>query len=327
VIISLQQSDLYVLSSTCEDPAYSRRRHYDSANSATYVENGTALNVSFWHSRGRGFVSQDAVQIGPVSVLDQSFVEAANIDTGGNTLGVYFEGQLGLGPKYGNSSTGAGNVVTSMYSQGLISKNIFSMAFAHTESETGALVFGGTHGDADLDDVAMIPVTNVTAKGHPEIDFITNAWQVSAGYVQLGSGIVVNRTLHGYTAWIQTEFPLIGLPADLVDQLHTYMNAYQIGWSPFYSVDCEGREDLADLVFNLGGKDFRMSAFDYAQEFSDGTCASMFTSNDVSDDDEVPTIALGLGFLKAFQTVFDLERNMIGCKSRSNFRPASLVLW
>jgi hypothetical protein len=29
----------------------------------------------------------------------------------------------------------------------------------------------------------------------------------------------------------------------------------------------------------------------------------------------VPTIALGVGFLKGFQTVFDLERNMISCES------------
>jgi hypothetical protein len=316
VIISLQQSDLFVLSSTCEDPDYAGRRHYDSANSATYIEDGTALNVSFWHSRGRGFISQDAVQIGPVSVLDQKFVEARNIDTAGSTHGVHFEGQLGLGPKHGNSSTGAGNIATSMYSQGLISKNIFSMMFSHAVDEIGALIFGGTHWDVDLDDVAMIPVTNVTGNSDMDFDVLNNAWQVSAGYVKLGSGAVVNKTLDGYTAWIQTEYPLIGLPADLVDQLHTYMDAHQLGWSPLYGVDCEGRKGWPDLVFNLGGKDFRMSPYDYAQEFDeDGNkrCISMFIRY-VTDDDEVPMIALGLGFLKAFQTVFDLERNMVGCK-------------
>jgi hypothetical protein len=327
VIISLHQSDLFVLSSTCEDPDYRGRRHYDSANSTTYVENGTALNISFWHTRGSGFISQDAVQIGPLSILDQNFLEAANIDTDGSTHGVYFEGQLGLGPKYGNSSTGAGNIVTSMYSQGLISKNIFSMMFSHTVDDIGEIIFGGTHSDVDLDDVAMIPVTNVTGDSASDMDFLTNAWQVSAGYVKLGSGIVVNRTLHGYTAWIENEFPLIGLPDDLVDQLHTYMDAYQLGWSPIYGVNCEGRKDWPDLVFNLGGKDFRMSPYDYAQEFDeDGSkeCLSMFISNGASVDNEIPTIALGLGFLKAFQTVFDLERNMIGCKFWSSFLFPSL---
>jgi hypothetical protein len=197
VIISLQRSDPFVLSSTCKDPDYAGRRHYDSANSATYVENGTALNVSFWRSRGRGFISQDAVQIGPVSILDQNFVGAANIDTAGGTYGVYFEGQLGLGPKYGNSSTGAGNITTSMYSQGLISKNIFSMMFSHAVDKTGTLIFSGTHSDVDSDNVPMIPVTNVTGNVDWDIDFLTNAWRVSAGYVKLGSGIVVNKTLDG----------------------------------------------------------------------------------------------------------------------------------
>lgn len=317
VILSLQQSDLFVLSSTCKDPDYARRNHYDSVKSVTYVENGTDLNVSFWHSQGRGFISQDTVHIGPVSILNQNFVEATNIDTAGSTYGVYFEGQLGLGPKYGNSSTGARNLATSMYSQGLISKNIFSMIFSRAVDEIGVLIFGGTNWDMDLDEMPMIPVTNVTGNYDWPIDVLTNTWQVSAGYVKLGSGSAVNKTLDGYTAWIQTEFPLIGLPNDLVDQLHTYMNARPFGWSPVYVVDCDDRKDWLDLVFNLGGKDFRMSPYDYAQEFNeDGLklCISMFISNGNPDDDKVPTIALGLGFLKAFQTVFDLERNMIGCE-------------
>ncbi len=317
VIISMKQSDRYVLSSTCENPDYAGRRHYDSADSTTYIGNGTAVNVSFLHSRGRGFISQDTLQIGPVSILDQKFVEAAHIDTAASTHGVYFEGQLGLGPKYRNYSTGAGNIATSMYSQGLISKNTFSMLFPHAADEVGALIFGGTHWDVDLNEVAMIPVTNVTGNRDAEIDVLTNAWQVSAGYVQLGSGIVVNKTLDGYTAWIEPEFPLIGLPPDLVDKLRTYMDADRLGWSPIYGVDCEDRKDWPDLVFNLGGKDFRMSSYDYAQEFGENgrkQCLSMFISNGASGDDDIPMIALGLGFLKAFQTVFDLERNLVGCK-------------
>jgi saccharopepsin len=328
VILSLRQSDLFVLSSTCDDPNYAGRRHYDSAKSATYVENGTALNVSFWYSRGRGFISQDAIHIGLVSISDQNFVEARNVDTGASTYGVHFEGQLGLGPKYGNSTTGAGNLATSMYSQGLISKNIFSMMFSHAVDETGVLIFGGTNWDMDLDDVAMIPVTNVTGNSEWDTDVLTNAWQVSAGYIQLGSGIVVNKSLDGYTAWIQTEFPLIALPNDLADQLHTYMNAHQLGWSPLYGVDCDDRKNWPDLVLNLGGKDFRMSPYDYAQEFNedgDKSCLSMFVSNGVSDGDEIPTIALGLGFLKAFQAVFDLERNMVGCEFLSSFLPSILL--
>jgi hypothetical protein len=50
VILSLQQSDLFVLSNTCEDPAYKSRTHYDSAKSSTYVENGTAVDVMFWNA-------------------------------------------------------------------------------------------------------------------------------------------------------------------------------------------------------------------------------------------------------------------------------------
>ena len=75
------------------------------------------------------------------------------------------------------------------------------------------------------------------------------------------------------------------------------MNAYQLGWSPLYGVDCEGRKDWPDLVFNLGGKDFRMSPYDYAQEFNqDGNkmCLSMLIGNDVSDDDEVQSVPISL---------------------------------
>jgi len=238
------------------------------------------------------------------------------IETSMSNYHVYFEGTLGLGPKYGNSSTGSGNLVTNMYSQGLIPRNVFSMIIPHMEGDPGELIFGGTNGDVDLDDVVMVPVTNATGSGwNPDV--LTNAWQVSAGHVKLGSGIVLNRTLDGYTAFIEAEFPYIGLPSDVVDQMHVYMGAYRLGWSWIFALDCDGREKLSDLVFNLGGQEFRMSPFDYTEEYeNDGQkrCISMFIDIDSREGDKVPTIALGMGFLRGFQTVFDLERNMIGCE-------------
>jgi hypothetical protein len=172
----------------------------------------------------------------------------------------------------------------------------------------------------DLDDVVMIPVTNVTGPDW-NVKVLTNAWQVSARHVKLGSGIALNRTLDGYTAFIETEFPYIGLPSDVVDQMHVYMGARRLGWSWIFALDCDARETMSDLVFNLGGQEFKMSPFDYTQEYvvdnGQKMCISMFIDIDSRKDDKVPTVALGMGFLRGFQTVFDLERNMVGCEFQS----------
>jgi hypothetical protein len=191
IILSLKQSDLYLLSTACKDPPSWYMHRYDSTKSSTYIANGTAVNVSFWSATVEGYTSQDTFHIGNFSVSDQNFAEATVIDT---AVREKFEGILGLGSKFGNSSTGSGNLATSMYSQGLIRKNVFSMTFPSTEHRLGELAFGGTNGDVDLDDVVMIPVTNVTGNNwEPEV--LRNTWQVSAGYVKLGHGTVINKPL------------------------------------------------------------------------------------------------------------------------------------
>ena len=48
-----------------------------------------------------------------------------------------------------------------------------------------------------------------------------------------------------------------------------------------YNVDCNKRESLPDLTFNLGGHNFSISAFDYTLEVS-GNCMSAFMGMDLS---------------------------------------------
>jgi Eukaryotic aspartyl protease len=124
-------------------------------------------------------------------------------------------------------------------------------------------------------------------------------------------------TLDGYTAWIESEIPWIGLPDEFVNEMHSYMDAHQLGWSPIFAVDCGDRWKWRALMFVLGGEEFRMSLFDYTLEGEEDeghvACYSLFLGKP-SATEKTPNFALGAGFLRGFETVFDLERNMVGCE-------------
>lgn len=171
-------------------------------------------------------------------------------------------------------------------------------------------------GDVDLDDVVMIPVINVTGSDC-KIGVLTNTWQVSAGYVKVGSGIVLHETLDGYIAFIEAEVPHIGLSSDVVDQMHAYMGANMLGWSWIFALDCNASETMSDPVFNLGGKEFRIRKKLSTTMIRRCAVACLLTLA-VGKGDKLSTIALGMGFLRGFQTVFDLEKSMVGYEFWSN---------
>jgi Eukaryotic aspartyl protease len=109
----------------------------------------------------------------------QNFAEAHTIQTGMSVGGVPLEGILGLGSIFGNTTTGAGNLVTNLHSRGLIARNLFSLILPYrTPDDVGVLILDDTSLDTELEDVKMIPVTDKKDDGGwwGEIGVMTNAW-------------------------------------------------------------------------------------------------------------------------------------------------------
>ena len=275
------------------------------------------MDVGFWNAIGKGFTSIDTIGLGGLHVKDHLFAEATEIRHGSSTHGVYYDGVLGLGSMYGNSSIGERNLVENMYLQGLIPDPVFGLKVPFEEDGVGELVFGGISDVVKEKDVKWVPVTNRT------VDFWGErhaSWQVGAKEVRLGDGkLIGSGELEDNTARIETEVMWIGLPGNMTDQMIDFMGANRLGWSEFFGLDCERRDGFPDLVFVLGEerKEIRLSAYDYTIELSDevgGFCISLLQQAPKNE------VFLGAGFLRGVHTVFDLGRNMVGCKLYPYFR-------
>jgi saccharopepsin len=69
---------VWVPSTQCGSIACYLHNKYDSSSSKTYKENGTSFEIRYGSGSLSGFVSQDTMTIGDITIKDQLFAEATN---------------------------------------------------------------------------------------------------------------------------------------------------------------------------------------------------------------------------------------------------------
>lgn len=74
--LSISSSNLWVPSVQCTSIACFLHTKYDSKSSSTYKANGTEFSIQYGSGSMEGFVSQDTLTIGDLTIEDQDFAEA-----------------------------------------------------------------------------------------------------------------------------------------------------------------------------------------------------------------------------------------------------------
>ncbi|KAG5649029.1 hypothetical protein DXG03_000378 [Asterophora parasitica] len=292
VILDTGSSNLWVPSQRCTSIACFLHAKYDSSSSSTYKANGSEFSIQYGSGSMEGFVSQDVLKIGDLTIPKQDFAEALKEPGLAFAFGK-FDGILGLG-----FDTIAVNHITppfyNLVNQGLLDEPVFSFRVGSSEADGGEAVFGGIDKNAYSGEITYVPVRR---KAY---------WEVEIEKVTFGDD---ELELENTGAAIDTGTSLIALPTDIAEMLNTQIGAKKT-WNGQYQVDCAKVPSLPELSFYFAGKAYPLKGSDYILEVQ-GTCISAFTGMDIN----LPWGSLwiiGDVFLRKYFTVYDLGRNAVG---------------
>ncbi|KAF8461033.1 aspartic peptidase domain-containing protein [Kalaharituber pfeilii] len=291
VILDTGSSNLWVPSQQCGSIACYLHTKYDSSASKTYKANGTSFEIRYGSGSLSGFVSQDVLKIGDLTVKGQDFAEATSEPGLAFAFG-RFDGILGLG----YDTISVNHIVPPVYNmldQGLLDAPMFAFYLGTTDKQSEA-VFGGIDEDHYEGDLIKLPVTR---KAY---------WEVAFDAITFGKA---SAELEDMGAIVDTGTSLIALPSTLSELLNREIGAKK-GFNGQYSVDCSKRDSLPDLTFTLSGHNFTIGPYDYVLEVS-GNCISAFMGMDFPEP-VGPLAILGDAFLRRWYSVYDLGENTVG---------------
>ncbi|KAL2163490.1 hypothetical protein VTH06DRAFT_5548 [Thermothelomyces fergusii] len=291
VVLDTGSSNLWVPSVECGSIACYLHSKYDSSASSTYKKNGTSFEIRYGSGSLSGFVSQDTVSIGDITIRGQDFAEATS-EPGLTFAFGRFDGILGLG--YDRISVnGIVPPFYKMVEQKLIDEPVFAFYLADNNGES-EVVFGGVDHDKYKGKITTIPLRR---KAYWEVDFDAISYGDDTAELE-NTGIILD-----------TGTSLIALPSQLAEMLNAQIGAKR-SFTGQYTLDCSKRDSLKDVTFNLAGYNFTLGPYDYILEVS-GNCISTFMGMDFPAPTG-PLAILGDAFLRKYYSIYDLGADTVG---------------
>ncbi|KAG8832912.1 Vacuolar protease A [Serendipita sp. 399] len=295
VVLDTGSSNLWVPSSSCTSIACFLHAKYDSSASSTYKANGTEFAIRYGSGSLEGFVSQDTMTIGDLTIKKQDFAEATKEPGLAFAFGK-FDGILGLA--YDTISV---NHITppfyNMIDQKLIKDPVFTFRLGGSEEDGGEAVFGGIDSTHYTGKITYVPVRR---KAY---------WEVELESIAFGDD---ELELENTGAAIDTGTSLIVMPTTIAEMLNSEIGATR-SWNGQYTLPCDKVPSLPDLTFVFGGKPYPISSEDYVLKVGN-QCISSFTGMDLNIPGGDIWI-VGDVFLRKYFTVYDLGRNAVGFAS------------
>ncbi|KAI1870408.1 uncharacterized protein JN550_005336 [Neoarthrinium moseri] len=293
VILDTGSSNLWVPSQSCGSIACYLHSKYDSSASSTYKKNGTEFEIRYGSGSMTGFVSQDTLTIGDLTIKKQDFAEATTEPGLAFAFG-RFDGILGMGFDR-LSVNGIVPPFYQMVNQGLIDEPVFAF---YLSSENGGsdseVIFGGVDKDHYTGKITEIPLRR---KAYWEVDLDSISFGDSTAELE-NTGVILD-----------TGTSLIALPSDLAELLNKEIGAKK-SFNGQYTVDCSVRDSLPDVSFKLSGYDFSITPYDYILEVQ-GSCISTFMGMDIPAPTG-PLAILGDAFLRKWYSIYDLGKGTVG---------------
>ncbi|XP_032734245.1 renin isoform X1 [Lontra canadensis] len=302
VIFDTGSANLWVPSTKCS-PLYTAceiHSLYDSSESSSYMENGTAFTIHYGSGKVKGFLSQDMVTVGGITVT-QTFGEVTELPLIPFML-AKFDGVLGMGFP-AQAVGGVTPVFDHILSQGVLKEDVFSVYYSRNFKDShllgGELVLGGSDPQYYQGNFHYVSVSQ------------TGSWQIKMKGVSVRSATVVCE--EGCMVVVDTGASYISGPTSSLRLLMDTLGAKELSTNE-YVVNCNQVPTLPDISFHLGGRAYTLSSSDYVLPDSygnDDLCTLALHGLDVPPPTG-PVWVLGASFIRKFYTEFDRHNNRIG---------------
>jgi len=292
VVLDTGSSNLWVPGVSCTSIACFLHAKYDSSASSTYKANGTDFAIRYGSGSLEGFVSQDTMTLGDLTIKKQDFAEATKEPGLAFAFGK-FDGILGLA----YDTISVNHITPPFYNaidQGLLESPVFTFRLGASEEDGGEAVFGGIDSSHYTGKIEYVPLRR---KGY---------WEVELESVAFGDD---ELELENTGAAIDTGTSLIVMPTTIADMLNAEIGATR-SWNGQYTVPCDKVPSLPDFTFVFGGKPYPIASTDYILNLGN-QCVSSFTGMDISPGGSDLWI-VGDVFLRKYFTVYDLGRDAVG---------------
>merc|ERR1712159_65904 len=290
VIFDTGSSNLWVPSSKTSiihwNPLHAK---YDSSKSSTYVKNGTSFSIQYGSGSLTGFVSEDTVLVGNVSVPSQLFCEATDEPGLSFKIGK-MDGIMGMAWQ----RIAVNGIKPTWYDVLSASdENLFAFYLGSGNGDNSELVLGGTDPAHYTGDISYVPLSEEAY------------WMFTMDKFSLGSNSQSNVTVIA-----DTGTSLFAGPKDFITQVQQSIGATAVGSSGEYTVDCSKIDSLPSATITLNGKDYVLEGKDYVLQVS-GECLSGFMGIDLPAGNPVKFI-LGDVFLRKYYSIYDMGNKRMG---------------
>ncbi|XP_030159230.1 renin isoform X1 [Lynx canadensis] len=302
VIFDTGSANLWVPSTKCS-PLYTAceiHSLYDSSESSSYMENGTAFTIHYGSGKVKGFLSQDEVTVGGITVT-QTFGEVTELPLIPFML-AKFDGILGMGFP-AQAVGGVTPVFDHILSQGVLKEDVFSVYYSRNSKNShllgGEVVLGGSDPQYYQGNFHYVSVSK------------TGSWQIKMKGVSVRSATLVCE--EGCMVVVDTGASYISGPTSSLRLLMETLGAKELSTNE-YVVNCKQVPTLPDISFHLGGRAYTLTSADYVLKDpygNDGLCTLALHGLDVPPPTG-PVWVLGASFIRKFYTEFDRHNNRIG---------------
>ncbi|XP_045039345.1 renin [Desmodus rotundus] len=299
VIFDTGSANLWVPSTKCS-PLYTAceiHSLYDSSESSSYVENGTEFTIHYGSGKVKGFLSQDTVTVGGITVT-QTFGEVTELPLMPFML-AKFDGVLGMGFP-AQAVEGVTPVFDHILSQRVLKEDVFSVYYSRNSHLLGGeIVLGGSDPQYYQGNFHYVSISK------------TGSWQIKMKGVSVRSATLLCE--EGCMAVVDTGASYISGPTSSLRLLMETLGAKELSTDE-YVVNCNQVATLPDISFHLGGRAYTLTSADYVLQdpySNDDLCTLALHGLDVPPPTG-PVWVLGASFIRKFYTEFDRRNNRIG---------------